>query len=476
MASRMVMGYENQVFNSSAALAAITPADSVYTISNLLKKVLAPPYRTADRAIVLDGSADYMWIADHADFKTTGNLTMEVLFKANSITGTQMLFHKLETTVGHSLALEGDELRWSINGSGNFEQTDAVNIVIGNWYRVKMEYWAGGAAASFWVNQILVDSTTSGTIPGSITSGTLNVGVGATAAGAGKFDGTIAYIAIVSDIFSSNGILYDYTDKNPTAANSRVFWKFQDDFDDSTDNGHTLTPVSLGSGDFVNCTAYQCISFYLSSASNYTLIVIDGSHNISSNGEVKIWSRADTSFQGTLTLRDTISVTAGQPIVYYNSTGFSDDALLFEINDPGNSDGNLEISFLYAGYSDPFASASFQINNIQGRRRHSQRYITRTGGIRTYSLSKPFRTLSGIISPLNAADRSILESAADVGSVGDPIIVVYDSDSDSLQTNTYLVHWLDANNLMFSLIRMKDDTNAESYETSVQFEELTLAP
>jgi len=473
MASRIWIGRDNLLVDS-ATLSARTDEGGDYALSNLQYHQLEPPFRTAGKAVELDGTNDYLYVPHHADFDITGDLTLEVLMKTDGIGTTTHLINKYDATDGYVLIKQLDEIRVYIYNSGTTTcniGTTSVNLVAGTWYRIKAVYDASAQEISIYVNGTEVaranNSTQTGcvltgTIPAAIGTNTTRVTIGGSAAGAGLFNGEIALAAIANAEADNGGWL------NITSC--VAYWNFDNsDGTDSSGNGHDLTEVSLSSADYNNCTAYQWIGFHFSSAQNPTLLFIDRRHNLSSSATMRLfrgawyWSSTDNSVV-------TPPVTAGQPVVSrFSSTATTDWWL--EIHDPDNPDGYIELPFIYLGQSQAFTSASFSLNRNKGTGRTTTQVRTEAGNIRTAVKSEQYTYCQGMFYPAEGADLTELRAAAAYASQGKVIVFCYDSDDED--DNTWAMYWLNAAEFGASLLRMKDgDSNAEV--EAVQMELLEL--
>lgn len=125
----------------------------------------------SDGCLFFDGSASKLSIADNATLSITGDFTLGGWIKPmNNNTGSEYTIagRWVASLEEYLLTQAGDEIRLWMGGS-NYETTDNANLQIGTWYHVAASYDASAQTVKLYVNGIEQASTTTGTIPASIT-------------------------------------------------------------------------------------------------------------------------------------------------------------------------------------------------------------------------------------------------------------------------------------------------------------------
>ena len=230
-------------------------------------------------ALDLDGANDYAWVADHADFDITSDLTIECHINPDVVAGTQFLLDKGGVTAlqnAYGLELVGDEIRMfgTANGAPGtlwIVGTTVANLLINTWYTIKAVYDAGATEVSIYLDGIEIARannvhqefcTLAGTIPAANFSSTTRVTIGADSANGNKFNGEIDFIGVEARENDNGDAL--------AKIGSRGYWNMNQrlnaagDLPDQSGNEHDLTVVHLADADFVTVEASQEFTLRLS--------------------------------------------------------------------------------------------------------------------------------------------------------------------------------------------------------------------
>src|SRR5690606_35028650 len=106
-----------------------------------------------------------------AALSITGSLTLAAWINPESTTAATS-FPIAAKGTAYQLVQYGDEIRMYIGSTDNYETTDAANLQTSTWYHVLGIYNASNQTIAIYINGLLQESTTTGTIPGSISDGT----------------------------------------------------------------------------------------------------------------------------------------------------------------------------------------------------------------------------------------------------------------------------------------------------------------
>ena len=428
-------GYENYLMGSTVTA---RTASSVYPATNLGLYTMHR-YRSASKCVVLDGVADYFWIADAAWNSYTGDFCFEFWFRPNAVDVSGRIIDKWGAAGQRAfyVSQSNDDLRVGLSSNGtDTASTVTFNDVLsgGAYDHFKLCYNCLGANLGLYKNSIesgrVINTTTSGTasitgaVPTSLYDGTTNLGIGADNAGANCLAGKLGFVAFGNGPNDNGGYL------QPSLC--KAYYAFDNsDGSDSSGNGRTLTAVSLDSGDYANTAAYQRIGFQLPAEQNPTVLFLDRRHNLTSTATVKLLR---SGWYGSYNLIASESVTAGQPVV----SRFSTSANMYwwlEINDPNNSNGYIEIPFVYLG-----SHAAMERAHLRGYD-HSE---FMPGNQQTDVLGNPDGYIrggqawaKGLTFRCNATDFSTMQSVWDEAGRNRP--VVFCEDVDNEDTETWLV-------------------------------------
>lgn len=335
---------DNLCTRPGSAIAARTAA-SAYPADNLRRESLFPPWRSDDRAVVLDGLGEYAHTADHADFDISGDLTIEFLARPENLdSGSRWLVHKLGAADGYGVRQNGAELILALNGAVTITTTGGA--LSAHWGRFRIVYRAATASVAIWRNGQLIaladnagqsGCVLSGTIPGAIAANGVRLTFGANAAGAECFTGGLAYGAIAAVAADDAGWL--------SPQSCRGYWRFEAvPTPDLSGRGHTLTAVGLDAGNIVSCCAAHWLSIAGAGESVDSLFV-DRRHNLSTGAHIELWRGLPDDAPELIT---DVAVQAGQAIVI-SFAPESGGMFTLVIDDPGNAEGFLQIAHLCLG-------------------------------------------------------------------------------------------------------------------------------
>lgn len=249
--SNPYFAYDNIV--PGATISARTES-STYPAGNLTKHRLWPGYRSsADQCLVIAGVNEYGYVADHADFDITGDLTIEaIIYIDSSGSGNRYIVHKLDYHNGYGLRINSlNNLQLFINGLSTDANTARVQtndaLPLNTFIRVKAVYDASANEVVFYLDEFdgngtaeiaRVNNSTqtggslSGTIPSSITANAVRLTLGADQLGSNLFIGKFVSIGIAAAEHDNVGYL--------DPASSAGYWNFRGDLSDESGNGHTL--------------------------------------------------------------------------------------------------------------------------------------------------------------------------------------------------------------------------------------------
>ncbi len=241
-------------------------------------------------SVSLDGSTDAFSIADHSDFKPTGNFTVGCWVKIASISADQRIFNSwagagskfagisflLDYTAGGTyITLQ------SAKNTGTTVNTDykqiggATNIADGEWHFV-VGTWDGSylhvyvdgvedATAVAWANAPVYQETNYIRIGCYSADGANSLFINGNLNGVFLVNGTAWTQA--------QAATYMYQDING-ATNLKAYYKFQNNANDSSGLGHDLTDI--GTPTYSSGVDDVPFTYYLTTAENLTSIVLDG--------------------------------------------------------------------------------------------------------------------------------------------------------------------------------------------------------
>jgi len=439
MALPPYVGYENLI---PSATVTARYASSVYPASNLNIEAVTKVLRTADMCVILNGTDEYAYVADHADFDPGGDMTFEFLLNPSAVTGARVIIQHLGASNGYAVRMDGDELVVYLDGASNYVTTTINFFTVDTWVRGKVAYDASAAEVSIYKNGVEVarannstqtGCTVNGTLPTSLTNNTGSLYAFSDAAVASVFAGQASYLCITSDEQDHGG----YVD--PDGANTVAYWPMDglngsSKIADISGNAHDLTVSGITDpANFTTCTAYHWVNFNFTSTQDPALLVIDRRHNLTDSTTVKLFRQSpfeayDLVTSGTITEATTFILE------------FDDDPDVdwwLEFHDPDNVDGYLEIPMVYLG-SKSALNLSFAIdfedfditpvtivnNSINGDRRYQR-------GGKHYQFEYPWNLVT-------SNDTTIWRAVRDAAVIHPFVFSV-----DSTAANTFFVNWLD---------------------------------
>ena len=471
MGSRLWIGRDNPLIDA-ATITARSDEGGDYALSNLQFHQLEPPYRTAAKALELDGANDYAWVADHADFDIVGDLTLEILIEPDTVAGTPWLIDKLGANDGYLLRLDGDEIAVFIRGITNCQiTTTAANLLVDTWYRIKAIYDASAEEVSIFLNGIEIARATDlaqtgcvlvGNIPAAIVANPVRFTIGADSTNANKFNGEIGFAGIDNAEHDNGG----YLDPSGCAG----YWNFDDsDLTDSSGNGHTLTGVSIDSSNYQDCTAFAWIGIEYDATQNPKGLFVDPRNNLATGAT---WKLCRGDWFSTYELIDSGTVTENEPIISLPDDNTNTKWWL-EFHEADNADGYLEFSFIYLGQRLALTAASLSLNRIKAPQMRTITQVrTEAGNIRTSIKSNLYVHILSSIYPMEGADLVEMLAAAAYASQGHVIIFCYDS--EDAVNNTWAMYWLDAATFSPQLMRQRGPAGGEEEIESAEIDFLQL--
>ena len=429
-----------------------------------------PPYVSNDYCLTLNGSDEYAYVADHADFDITGDLTIECLIRPSSVSGTRYIQDKVLAGTGYGLLQIDDEIRMQIDTA--YEQTDALNMSTGTWYHIKATYDASAQEIKIYVNGSLEASSTTGVVPAAITANNERITIGATNAGASLFAGSIAWFAISAE---EHDTAYNYLEKAGT--NNRGYWEFQQDLTDSSGNSHTLTGNNLDASNYSQMTAYEVVYVAEATSGNKDTLIIEKNHNLTSSASIRLFSGDWTSASTASTLLATIAVTADTTIINnFGSTAITN--FWVEVHDPTNTDSYIKIRYAFLGeeiaLTADLSETSVQFNS-NGRAVVSN--ANPIGNIRSYTLSKPRKIITGTLRTFvgneksSGDDYSKLDAFLKVASEMKPAFFTFSSVAAYEPYYTYLGYFTEANTATYNMQTMGTSSDDETWDYGIAFTE-----
>ena len=444
---------------------------TLFDASNLQKTRLLPQYRTDDMAVTLDGANDYAWVADHADFDITGDLTIDFLITPvtdNTGGGFDFILHKLDGASGYALTQINGQLRLYFNGLINFSRiTDLFILTPGTAIRGKVVYDATVPEVTWYVDGILEPATVGGVIPGAIVANNVRLTLGADAVGGNHWGGKVHFLGIDSDEHDNGG----YLDPSICAG----YWDMDTAFAggviaDVSGNDHDLTGVSIDDTNFDFITTHAWVGFLLSTTSVPTALVIDRRHNLTSSATVRLLKG---DWFSSYVIVDTVTAVAGEAIVLRDPTWVATDTQWWiEVHDPTNGADFISLPYMWLGRHHEFEDTSIGEELSFGSPRTNTPIPTSLGNLATLVKSDPYRVIAGILPDLTGADLTAIEDAIDAALEGKPLLFGYDTDDEG--EHTRIMYWLNALELR-GLLKAKTPLAAAHWRRSMTLQEL-IAP
>jgi len=412
--------------------------DSVYPASNLGLYTMHR-WRSASKCVVLDGAADYLWIADAAWNSYISDFCFEFLYRPDTVDTSSANKHIIDKwgvagQKAYRILQNDDDVIVHLSSDGTNAAaivTFAAVLTAAQYDRSKLSYDASGADLVLYVDGVesgrVIDTTPSGTaaitgaIPTSLFNGTTRLTIGADHAGASFIAGKLGFVGFDGTTGDHGGYL------QATACDA--YYKFDNsDGTDSSGNGRTLTAVSLDSGDYSNCTAYNWLGFTLPATQDPTFLFLDRRHNITSTGTVRLLR--DDWFS-TYDSVSSITATAGQPVVKRLSST-TETQWWLEINDPDNSDGYIEIPHVWLGSYTSMERAhlrGYDHNEFMPGNPQADVLGNPAGYIRGGQVWD-----KGLTFRCNATDFSTMQSVWDEAGRHRPVVFCEDVDNEDTQT------------------------------------------
>jgi len=440
------ISYRNFLNETEVAVTARTQ-NSTYPASNILRPNVTHLYRSDSKCVVLNGTTKYFWIDDDAWNSYTGDFCFEFPYCPNTVNTSNTNKHIINKwgDAGQRayMVVQRDASIWvylSSNGTDTAATVSFGNVLTAAQHdRHKLSYKASTRDLVLYVDGVesgrVINTTTTGTagitgaVPTSLFNGTTRLTIGADSGGADLIAGKLDFVGLDGTTGDHGGYL------QATACDA--YYSFDNsDGTDSSGNGRTLTAVSLSSGDYTNCTAYQWINFTLPATQNPKFLFIDRRHNLTSTATVRLLRTALSASYTSVSYIS--SITAGQPVVSRFSTGTHAQWWL-EINDPANPDGYIEIPHVWLGHWQDLVGAygddsGYLRRPVVAGRGATSTILTRVGsriGPVLYEFELPWQ--------FKDADRTIWEAAMAYAAT-DPMVLVLDR--DNTDNAAYLVDWL----------------------------------
>lgn len=382
---------------------------------------------TWTRGLDLNGTNEFAYVADHADFDATTNLTLQGTVYIESGFSFAWLCHKADATTGYAAVLTAArKLRFYPDDSGSnyWETTNAV-IDLDTWSFWKMEYSGG---VRMWVNGSEVPGSQTGLMPGSLSTNAVRLTVGANDTGGSSFGG------IYGDFALSKSTAGDGDPIGVTIAEG--YWLFQDNLNDSSGNGHTLTGNNIDSTDYTDTpvqgyssyTGYQLILFELPSGSTMqpTSVFFDRRHNLTDTATIKVMVGSPYA---TYDEETTINVTAGEA-AFADITITARRRIWFEIHDAANTADYLEIIKIWFG--DMVDLSHSWLNDMQYSDQANILVTECDGGQRfgIQTTSTELWKMSATYEPIDTTDQTNMATIIQNGKRGTIPMVVMDDNSE----------------------------------------------
>ena len=176
---------------------------------------LSPPEWTKGQlgsAINFRGGNEYVSIPDSSSLSITSDLTISAWIKPKNVTPstTFNIVGKWDsTTQSYGLAQYGDEIRLYIGSINNYATTNSANLLADNWYHVTGQYIASTQTITIFINGVNQPTTTTGTIPSSITDNANNTYIAAQYGSGGTSSLDLTISASSDDAFKNENAYND---------------------------------------------------------------------------------------------------------------------------------------------------------------------------------------------------------------------------------------------------------------------------
>ncbi len=400
--------------------------DPAYPVANIGIKRIVPGYHSADRALSFNGVDEFASVAAHADFQFTTSCEIEFVFTPDNITGNHPIVEQgssLGGSVGWAVWRAGANLLIQLPSGvvgNNWEGTTVGQLVIGKPIHVKCIYDGSGTpSAEIWTDGDQAPTATTGAIPASLTVSGNPLSI-MRDQGANYNSGTLSFLGGRVGTGANAAWL------NPSAC--AFYYEFENDLTDSSGNGHNLTGTGIDTTNFSDYTGWQYLSLG-HPAGDFVpdKLVIGHNHNMQSGATVDVWNSTATA-TGRVKKGSAV-VVAGKPVVV-DIAPFSNNTWSFEINDPDNPAGFIDISHLYLGKISTMAR-SFLLNYRNGLETLSIQNQDSAGGFSEYPTTDELQIYQGEFRA-NAADKAILDNARSLSRANEPVLFCLDNSDTSL--------------------------------------------
>lgn len=193
-------------------------------------------------------SSQYLSVADTASLSITGDLTLEMWVKFESLTTTNHLLSKYNPTgdqrgyTMHTDGTSGIRFVTSTDGTAGTVVSTALAYTFSTatWYHIALVYTASAGTAQVYINGSSIGTMTSQNT--SLYDNTSDFAIGSRGDGAEYFDGLIDDVRVWNDIRTGSEISTNYqTELVGTEANLQGYWKLNNGLLDETTNNNDLT-------------------------------------------------------------------------------------------------------------------------------------------------------------------------------------------------------------------------------------------
>ena len=264
--------------------------------SFVFANLLVPQAKASFGANLNQSQGQYFSAADSASLSQTGNLTIEMWVKFNTL-----------PSLGQNMGLAGvygsggastqaylfyfqntgsDELVFNTsNGTDNDKESKANwTPVVGVWYHLAVTYNTS-SGVTFYVNSAALSNSQS-FYASSIHDTATDFEIGAYSGGTSNLDANVDDVRLYSTDRSQGDIQQDYQKElTGTESNLVAYWKLDGDLNDSTGNGNTLT--NHGSASYTTETPPIPTSGAATSTSSTIKAVKTSTETLSSNSTLQ---------------------------------------------------------------------------------------------------------------------------------------------------------------------------------------------
>lgn len=117
------------------------------------------------------GISNIAYSGDNTSFSQTGSFTLSTWIKPESITADTIFNIAHKTDDAYRLIQYGDEIRFYLGSASNYVTTTNTNLIADTWYHIVGAYDASIQTATIYVNGQAQTTSTTGTIPSSLSDG-----------------------------------------------------------------------------------------------------------------------------------------------------------------------------------------------------------------------------------------------------------------------------------------------------------------